>query len=64
MWYVYLDRPSVYAHDMLTITQVGWTVPFLWAAVWAAITTKWVQKSLAYEYKMWTEDRAKAQTTV
>jgi hypothetical protein len=39
---------------------IGWTVPFLWAGIWAAITTIWVQKSLKHEYANWGEVRWKA----
>ncbi|KAF2644282.1 hypothetical protein P280DRAFT_488064 [Massarina eburnea CBS 473.64] len=39
---------------------VGWTVPFLWAGVWTAITVPWVKKSLAHEYAQWTDARWKA----
>jgi len=39
---------------------VGWTVPFLWAGVWAIITTKWVQRSLKEEESVWQEERNKA----
>ncbi|KAJ9656856.1 hypothetical protein H2201_008418 [Coniosporium apollinis] len=38
---------------------VGWVIPFLWAGIWAIITTKWVQRSLAEEYRMWAEEKAK-----
>jgi len=38
---------------------IGWTLPFAWAAVWAIITTKWVQMSLAKEESVWQEERAK-----
>jgi hypothetical protein len=46
----------------IDISQIGWTVPFAWAGVWALVTTKWVQRSLAHEARIWTEDRNKAQT--
>ncbi|KAF2003453.1 hypothetical protein P154DRAFT_520066 [Amniculicola lignicola CBS 123094] len=39
---------------------VGWTVPFIWAAVWTAITIPWVQKSLKHEYAEWTTAKWKA----
>jgi hypothetical protein len=39
---------------------VGWTLPFLWAGVWTAITIPWVQKSLKYEYDQWTSAKWKA----
>ncbi|CAI6341609.1 unnamed protein product [Periconia digitata] len=39
---------------------VGWTLPFLWAGVWTAITIPWVQRSLAHEYEQWTQARWKA----
>lgn len=42
------------------IGQIGWTVPFAWAAVSAAITTVWVQRSLKHEKKVWHEEREKA----
>ncbi|KAL9096167.1 MAG: hypothetical protein Q9165_001690 [Trypethelium subeluteriae] len=38
---------------------IGWTVPFAWAAIWALITTKWVQISLRDEHRRWTEGREK-----
>jgi len=39
---------------------VGWTVPFIWAGIWAIITTKWVQRSLKEEERVWQEERSKA----
>ncbi|KAF2790920.1 hypothetical protein K505DRAFT_327242 [Melanomma pulvis-pyrius CBS 109.77] len=39
---------------------VGWTVPFIWAGVWTAITIPWVQRSLKHEYEQWTEAKWKA----
>ncbi|KAF2454830.1 hypothetical protein BDY21DRAFT_290447 [Lineolata rhizophorae] len=38
---------------------VGWTVPFLWAGIWAWITTLWVQRSLKDEYEKWPDERRK-----
>lgn len=39
---------------------IGWTLPFAWAAVWALVTIKWVQRSLAHEELVWQEERNKA----
>ncbi|KAF2112394.1 hypothetical protein BDV96DRAFT_602310 [Lophiotrema nucula] len=39
---------------------VGWTVPFVWAALWTAITIPYVQKCLKYEYTEWTTAKWKA----
>lgn len=39
---------------------VGWTVPFLWAGIWTAITIPWVQRSLKHEYTEWTTAKWKA----
>lgn len=36
---------------------IGWTVPFGWAAVWTLVTTKWVQRSLKIENKLWREEK-------
>ncbi|OBT68099.1 hypothetical protein VE03_01533 [Pseudogymnoascus sp. 23342-1-I1] len=36
---------------------IGWTVPFGWAAVWTLITTKWVQRSLKIENRVWQEEK-------
>lgn len=36
---------------------IGWTVPFGWAAVWTLITTKWVQRSLKIENRVWREEK-------
>jgi hypothetical protein len=35
----------------------GWTAPFVWAGIWAAITTVWVQRMLSKEKKEWVEMR-------
>jgi hypothetical protein len=35
---------------------LGWCIPFVWAGLWALITTKWVQKSLAEEQAKWAEE--------
>ncbi|KAF2499537.1 hypothetical protein BU16DRAFT_274912 [Lophium mytilinum] len=34
---------------------LGWCIPFVWAGIWAVITTKWVQVSLRDEYANWEE---------
>ncbi|KAF2280976.1 uncharacterized protein EI97DRAFT_429071 [Westerdykella ornata] len=39
---------------------VGWTLPFLWAGVWTAITIPWVQKELRREHEQWTTAKWKA----
>ncbi|OCK79078.1 hypothetical protein K432DRAFT_355609 [Lepidopterella palustris CBS 459.81] len=39
---------------------LGWTIPFVWAGVWAFVTTKWVQKSLRAEYANWQEVKWKS----
>jgi len=44
---------------VLTFEQIGWTLPFAWAAVSAMVTTKWVQRSLKHEKKVWHEEREK-----
>lgn len=50
---------------IFTITRdaayvVGWTLPFLWAGVWTAITIPWVQRDLKKEYDQWTTANFKA----
>ncbi|KAF1954007.1 hypothetical protein CC80DRAFT_494247 [Byssothecium circinans] len=50
----------VFTIERDTAYVVGWTVPFLWAGVWTAITVPWVKKCLAHEYEQWTEARWKA----
>ncbi|KAI9814761.1 MAG: hypothetical protein M1827_003027 [Pycnora praestabilis] len=32
---------------------IGWTVPFIWAGIWTAITIKFVQSSLRKEKAAW-----------
>ncbi|KAF2206069.1 hypothetical protein GQ43DRAFT_452707 [Delitschia confertaspora ATCC 74209] len=39
---------------------VGWTVPFIWAGVWTAITIPWVQKCLKDEHVQWEHAKWKA----
>ncbi|QDS72876.1 hypothetical protein FKW77_007508 [Venturia effusa] len=39
---------------------IGWTLPFVWGAVWAWLTTMYVQKQLEIERRVWSEERAKA----
>lgn len=39
---------------------VGWTVPFLWAGLWTAITIPWVQRELKREHDQWTAAQGKA----
>lgn len=56
---VSLDSSLLLTKQILTSTQVGWVIPFLWAGIWAIITTKWVQRSLAEEYRTWAEERLK-----
>lgn len=38
---------------------VGWFAPFVWAAIWAAITVPWVQRCLRIEHERWGEDKEK-----
>ncbi|KAF2491263.1 hypothetical protein BU16DRAFT_469383 [Lophium mytilinum] len=39
----------VYAINEGVAYGIGWGIPFVWAAVWAIITTKWAQMALAEE---------------
>jgi hypothetical protein len=61
MWYVTPVPSKPQKTSTNVVVQIGWTVPFAWGGVWALVTTKWVQMSLAQESKMWTEERNKAQ---
>ncbi|KAL2827115.1 hypothetical protein BJY01DRAFT_229263 [Aspergillus pseudoustus] len=36
---------------------LGWTIPWIWAAVWAVITTKWVKSALREEKLTWSESQ-------
>lgn len=42
---------------MLMNMQLGWTLPFVWAAVWTCITIPWVQSDLRREKEAWREGR-------
>jgi hypothetical protein len=44
--------------NILSNLSVGWAVPFIWAAVWAAITVPWVQSVLHREKTSWEEESA------
>jgi len=35
---------------------IGWAVPFIWAAIWAAITVPWVRSALHTERTKWEEE--------
>ena len=37
------------------ISQLGWSLPFAWAGVWAIITIPWVQSDLRREKAAWQE---------
>ena len=37
--------------------QCGWVIPFIWAGIWALVTTFWVQRSLKHEAAVWKKDR-------
>lgn len=39
---------------------VGWTVPYIWAAIWALVTTFWVKAELKKEERMWQAEREKS----
>jgi hypothetical protein len=51
---------SLHPISIADFMKLGWTVPFGWALVWAALTTLYVQKNLKKERKVWAEERAKA----
>ncbi|RAH52646.1 hypothetical protein BO85DRAFT_407381 [Aspergillus piperis CBS 112811] len=36
---------------------LGWTVPWIWAGVWAVITTYWVKSALREEKLIWSESQ-------
>ncbi|RDK40155.1 hypothetical protein M752DRAFT_267963 [Aspergillus phoenicis ATCC 13157] len=36
---------------------LGWTVPWIWAGVWAVITTYWVKSALREEKLTWSESQ-------
>ncbi|KAH8652223.1 hypothetical protein BX600DRAFT_441119 [Xylariales sp. PMI_506] len=38
---------------------VGWSLPFVWAGVWAALTTVYVKWELAREKKLWAAEASK-----
>jgi hypothetical protein len=38
---------------------VGWTLPFVWAAMWTPLTIWYVKRELNREEKMWMEDVAR-----
>src|ERR1700753_930570 len=40
--------------------QAGWTMPFVWAGIWALLTVIYVKKSLKKEKEVWAAERAKA----
>ena len=45
-----LIQPSTYGRiPVLLIIHTGWVLPFIWAAIWAIITIKWVQADLKKE---------------
>jgi hypothetical protein len=37
----------------LTLLQIGWCVPFVWAGLWTLITIPWVQSDLRREKEAW-----------
>lgn len=41
----------------LTSIQLGWSLPFGWAAIWTLITIPWVQSDLRREKAAWAENR-------
>jgi hypothetical protein len=36
---------------------VGWTIPWIWAGIWAVITTYWVKSALMKEKLTWSESQ-------
>ncbi|KAJ5578620.1 uncharacterized protein N7459_007584 [Penicillium hispanicum] len=44
-------------HDQTFAFGLGWTIPWIWAAVWAVVTTYWVKSVLREEKRTWSEDR-------
>lgn len=36
--------------------SLGWAVPFIWAAIWAAITVPWVRSVMYKERTTWEEE--------
>ncbi len=41
------------AYRLWLIMKTGWAAPPVWAMLWAAITTLWVQRSLRKEKAEW-----------
>ncbi|KAJ5390998.1 uncharacterized protein N7496_002066 [Penicillium cataractarum] len=44
-------------HDQTFAWGLGWTIPWIWAGVWAVITTYWVKSALREEKRTWSETR-------
>jgi len=42
-------------NDQFANIDIGWVVPFIWAAIWAAITVPWVRATLRREAVNWEE---------
>lgn len=39
-------------------SEIGWGVPFLWAGIWAGISTVWVRRDLYREAEEWEVDKS------
>ena len=37
-------------------SEIGWGVPFVWAAIWAGISVVWVRRDLHREAEEWELD--------
>ena len=48
--------PSNYKHMHQAYIEIGWGVPFAWAAIWAWISVVWVRRDLYREAEEWEVD--------
>ncbi|KAK8001323.1 hypothetical protein PG991_013545 [Apiospora marii] len=51
---------GLYNHDIGY--AIGWSMPFVWAGIWAACTIFYVQHELKKEERLWAEEVGKART--
>lgn len=48
--------PSHYKLMHQAYSEIGWGVPFAWAAIWAGISVVWVRRDLHREAEEWELD--------
>lgn len=59
--YVAFCIVRIFRTDIFPFSWTGWTIPWIWAGVWATITTYWVKSALRKERNTWANSLKRAE---